>query len=133
MKNKKTKKNRQKTQVSEFSFFKFEDFSLNSNKVHFRRCHVCDHVNHCEGELVTECHQCHKKLLPFLYFDEREVMGFNQIKLNSIITTKLPHKNYPPLIGITSYWDGEWIEFILLMQTKVRLKIISHLSIVKYL
>lgn len=76
-------------------------------KIHYRRCHVCGATNECIGELVTECHFCHKRLLPFLYYDERAAMGLNLLVGKVKFKSKLPHQIYPPLKGLSSYWNFE--------------------------
>ncbi len=74
-------------------------------KIHFRRCHVCGATNECIGELVTECHSCHKRLLPFLYYDERAAMGVSHSGSQIKFKTRLPHQSYPPLQGLSSFWQ----------------------------
>lgn len=75
-------------------------------KIHFRRCHHCYETNECIGDLVTECSVCHKRLRPFIYFDERIEYGFAQIKAKKMkFKTKLPHTFYPPLVGFSSVWE----------------------------
>lgn len=77
-------------------------------KIHFRRCHVCGESNECVGELVSHCSNCNKKLLPFLYFDERIEFGFSKLKNKKIkFKSKLPHNSYPPLIGMSLVWESE--------------------------
>jgi hypothetical protein len=77
-------------------------------KIHFRRCHCCNETNECVGDLVTECMVCGKRLLPFLYFDERIEYGFSQLSAKKIkMKTLLPHSIYPPLIGVSSVWEME--------------------------
>lgn len=77
-------------------------------KIHFRRCHYCSGANECIGDLVRECSDCGKRLLPFLYFDEKFEFGFSQMTTNKIkFKSKLPHSNYPPLIGVSSFWETE--------------------------
>ncbi len=76
--------------------------------IHFRRCHCCDESNECIGDLVTQCARCGKRLLPFLYFDERIEFGFSQLKpTKNKFKSKLPHSIYPPLIGMSSVWETE--------------------------
>ena len=50
-----------------------------STLVHYRRCHICGHVNEAhgapgaDGALVSRCDHCGKSLAPYYFFDEREV------------------------------------------------------------
>lgn len=74
-------------------------------KIHYRRCHVCGTTNECIGELVTECEGCHKRLLPFFYYDEREAMGISLLVAKVKMKTRLPHESYPPLQGLSSFWQ----------------------------
>lgn len=77
-------------------------------KIHFRRCHYCYQTNECIGELVAECCICKKRLLPFLYFDERKAFGFSELKNKKIkLKSKLPHSRYPPLVGVSSVWETD--------------------------
>lgn len=77
-------------------------------RIHFRRCHHCNQTNECIGDIVTECSGCHKRLLPFLYFDERIEFGFSKLKAKKMkFKTKLPHSVYPPLVGVSSVWETE--------------------------
>lgn len=79
-----------------------------SVKTHFRRCHQCDTLNWARGYLVTTCHGCRKHLAPFYFFDESRALGLNPSKLYSTevnAETKLPHKEYPPIRGLTVYWE----------------------------
>jgi hypothetical protein len=77
-------------------------------KIHFRRCHHCNETNECIGDLVTECSVCKMRLLPFLYFDERIEFGFSLLKNKKIkFTSKLPHSVYPPLVGVSSFWETD--------------------------
>lgn len=84
-----------------------EDVQMNV-KIHFRRCQFCNGMNECIGDLVTECSGCGKRLLPFLYFDERIEFGFSKLSNKKIkFTTRLPHSVYPPLVGVSSVWETD--------------------------
>ena len=75
-------------------------------RIHFRRCHHCYETNECIGDLVRKCSECGKKLLPFLYFDERIEFGFSELSSKKLkFKSKLPHSSYPPLIGVSSVWE----------------------------
>lgn len=76
-----------------------------SQKVHFRRCHVCGELNEAADDLVRHCHQCGKTLAPFFYFDESKVMGL-AVQSQKAQETKLPLREYPPLWGLTAYWEN---------------------------
>ena len=78
-----------------------------SGKTHFRLCHVCGEVNAAENQLVEKCQCCGKPLAPFYYFDESRAMGLkteaeSQAEYRS---SALPHREYPPIWGLTAYWD----------------------------
>lgn len=79
-------------------------------KTHFRLCHVCGTANSLEGDLVTECECCGKHLAPFYFFDESRAMGLTNSSLYSSEAggsseSVLPHKEYPPIRGLTAYWE----------------------------
>ena len=79
-------------------------------KTHFRLCHVCGTANSLEGDLVTECECCGKHLAPFYFFDESRAMGLANSSLYSSEAggsseSVLPHKEYPPIRGLTAYWE----------------------------
>lgn len=89
-------------------------------KTHFRRCHICGTANSAEGDLVTACECCGKHLAPFYFFDESRAMGltdssFCSAKISDDMGVKateretesvLPHKEYPPVWGLTVYWES---------------------------
>ncbi|BEV67536.1 hypothetical protein Bb109J_c0956 [Bdellovibrio bacteriovorus] len=81
-----------------------------SDSTHFRRCHRCDTVNSADGELVTTCECCGKHLAPFYFFDESRAMGMADSNFYSSLGVRvsselLPHKEYPPVWGLTVYWE----------------------------
>ncbi|MBL7542920.1 MAG: hypothetical protein JNL11_03845 [Bdellovibrionaceae bacterium] len=78
-------------------------------KIHFRRCHYCNETNECVGDIVTSCGMCGKRLLPFLYFDERIEFGFSKLSKakKKKLKSKLPYSTYPPLIGVSSVWETD--------------------------
>lgn len=79
------------------------------SKVHVRRCHVCGEVNEAQGQLVTECNYCGKQLPPFFYYDEGVAMGLKTPEAAALEykSSALPLREYPPLTGISIYWDVE--------------------------
>lgn len=79
-------------------------------KTHFRICHCCGTTNSSEGKLVTTCQSCGKHLAPFYFFDESRAMGLKNSNVYSTVkeavSTSLPHAEYPPLRGLTAYWES---------------------------
>jgi hypothetical protein len=79
------------------------------SKTHFRRCHLCGTVNVAEGRLVESCQTCGKHLAPFYFFDESKAIGLTNPNLSSsdeqAFFTSLPCKEYPPIWGLTVYWE----------------------------
>ncbi len=73
--------------------------------IHFRRCHICCAINSKEEDLVSRCEACGKFLAPFYYFDERRALGLMSKLDVKAITTSLPREEYPPVHGISVYWD----------------------------
>ncbi len=81
-----------------------------NSKRHLRRCHVCGTVNEAKDQLVTKCQSCDKHLAPFYYFDESMALGLksqHSFEENYYKTTALPLKAYPPIFGITVYWEED--------------------------
>ena len=81
-----------------------------ATKTHFRLCHICGTANSMEGGLVTYCESCGKHLAPFYFFDESKAMGLRETGVysddrGSASGTCLPHKEYPPVWGLTAYWE----------------------------
>lgn len=81
-----------------------------SDSTHYRRCHLCDTVNAVTGDLVTTCECCGKHLAPFYFFDESRAMGMTDSNFYSSLEDRgssevLPHKEYPPVWGLTVYWE----------------------------
>lgn len=75
------------------------------NKTHFRRCHHCGYVNWSEGQVVSHCDGCNKKLAPFFFFDENKAMGLQTDPENTLREAEDPIVlKYPPLWGITVIW-----------------------------
>jgi hypothetical protein len=78
-------------------------------KVHVRRCHVCGEVNEAENSLVSECKFCGKHLPSFSFFDESLAMGLKtpEQAASEYKSSALPLREYPPLTGVTVYWDTD--------------------------
>lgn len=78
------------------------------HRIHFRVCHLCGTANHSDGSLVVQCQQCGKHLAPFYYFDESRAMGLASTvrsQYEETMRSTLPHQEYPPLCGLTAYWE----------------------------
>lgn len=81
-----------------------------ASSTHYRVCHRCHTVNSADGRLVMTCECCGKHLAPFYFFDESRAMGlqttdlFNSVK--AATESKLPLKEYPPIVGLTAYWES---------------------------
>lgn len=80
-----------------------------ATKFHIRRCHVCGAVNEAKNILVHHCDGCGKLLAPFFYFDESRVMGLKSEEAYQAEykSSALPHREYPPIWGLTAYWEEE--------------------------
>lgn len=78
---------------------------MSESKIHFRRCHCCGSLNQETDALVTACRACGKHLAAFCFFDESKAMGLEKSNFDS--RTTLPHKEYPPVVGLTVYWEFE--------------------------
>ena len=78
------------------------------HKTHLRRCHLCGEISECAGQLVSHCSQCGKHLPAYYYFDELVAMGIKTLEESEseYRSSALPLKEYPPLTGISVYWDG---------------------------
>jgi hypothetical protein len=76
--------------------------------IHYRICHHCGEVNESQNNLVMECRECGKHLAPFYYFDESRAMGLKPAERSIYeeqMRSILPHQEYPPVYGLTAYWD----------------------------
>lgn len=78
-----------------------------SAKVHVRRCHVCGELAEVEDGLVDHCPHCGKHLATFYYFDEKLAMSLVTLEeaAKTYRSSALPLKEYPPLRGLTVYWE----------------------------
>ncbi|MCB0412283.1 MAG: hypothetical protein KDD22_07140 [Bdellovibrionales bacterium] len=72
-----------------------------SQPLHFRRCHVCDHVTQSD-QTIMKCEHCHKSLAPFFYFDEKSITPPSDLQMRP----KSLEGEYSPIQGLTAYWDG---------------------------
>ena len=81
--------------------------------LHFRRCHLCNHVNMTKEKVVKKCQKCNKHLAPYYYFDERKLYQILQKKsalpnsyVRAFIQKRQGRQNerYPPLQGLSAYW-----------------------------
>lgn len=82
---------------------------LMNHRLHMRRCHVCNDVNvgH-EGELIHSCSSCGKPLIPWFYFDESRAIGIKTEReaMLEYKSSALPWREYPPILGLTAYWES---------------------------
>lgn len=79
-----------------------------ASKVHVRRCHVCGEISEAQGRLVSACQNCGKHLAPFYYFNELQAMNLISAEEadKEYKSSALPHREYPPLWGLSVYWDS---------------------------
>jgi hypothetical protein len=54
---------------------------------------------------VTACQNCGKHLASFYFFDESRAMGLEARQEES--EPVLPHREYPPVLGLTAYWESD--------------------------
>lgn len=61
------------------------------------------------GSLVDQCSHCGKHLAPYYYFNEKLAMNLvtREEAERDYKSSALPLKDYPPLSGISVYWDAE--------------------------
>lgn len=72
-----------------------------SDKLHWRRCHVCGGVNWSSSEEVHRCEHCGKSLAPFFYFSEASAPVFSDFQLRP----PLLKGEYQPIWGLTALWE----------------------------
>lgn len=77
---------------------------LQAGPLHIRRCHHCGTLNEAENHLVDRCQHCEKQLISFFYFDECKALGLPSLRKKSQ-KTRLPLDHYPPILGLTVYWE----------------------------
>lgn len=77
---------------------------------HIRRCHVCGAVNELENAALHQCTNCRKHLAPFYYFDESELNGVGDNKLEMSLWNG--KGTYHPIWGLSTYWDDDPAERI---------------------
>jgi hypothetical protein len=73
-----------------------------SEEIHFRRCHVCGAMNESNGEKVKKCDHCGKQLAPFYYFDESQIIGFDDKGRDDHIAGV--SDGYRPIWGLAVVW-----------------------------
>lgn len=73
--------------------------------LHYRRCHLCDHVTEQAGEVVTKCDHCGKHMAPFYFFNEVEVTPYsdNDMRPEPPTIEQLARERIP-VRGFSSYW-----------------------------
>lgn len=80
-------------------------------RTHFRRCHLCLTVNNGDEQLVDRCTSCGKYLRTFLFFDEKQALGLEKSLLDaqepSSSRSSLLKMHYPPVQGLTVYWEED--------------------------
>lgn len=79
-------------------------------KTHYRVCHVCGGLNMKEKSLVKVCEHCHRQLPSFYFFDEERALGLKALtdqktEDEHFRSTALPYAEYPPVFGLTAYWE----------------------------
>jgi len=84
------------------------------NKIHIRRCHICNTVNEQENAVIDRCDHCGKALAPFMFFDEKAALGLTPFDSNEQHEIRMRLKSgnwgdslsskYPPLWGLAVYW-----------------------------
>lgn len=69
---------------------------------------MCGETVEAEGCLVEKCAHCGKSLASFYYFNEKLAMNIvtREEADSEYKSSALPLKEYPPLNGLTVYWDG---------------------------
>ncbi len=81
---------------------------MTNPRLHLRRCHHCNHVNEVHGTLVKHCEGCGQELPSFYYFDELKAVGL-KTEVEAALeyrSSALPWKEYPPILGLTAYWES---------------------------
>ncbi len=84
-------------------------------KTHYRRCHqcgkICEQVIEEKAQMIRQCHHCHHFFPAMHFFDEEVALGladpYETVFFRSLEkkTSSLPLPFYPPLCGLTVYWD----------------------------
>lgn len=75
------------------------------NQIHVRRCHVCGTVNELINSAVIRCSCCQKALAPFYYFEESELEGIGDNKLEMSLWKQ--KGAYHPIWGLSTYWEED--------------------------
>lgn len=68
---------------------------------HFRRCHMCGHVNCVANSPTSHCEKCSKSLAPFYYFDDR----LTAVVSDGLLRPPLISGQYGPILGLTVFWE----------------------------
>lgn len=68
---------------------------------HYRRCHVCGHLNVQASQPVIKCFECGRTLAPFFYFDDR----FSSVPAEGTLRPPRLEGEYNPIQGLTAYWE----------------------------
>ena len=78
---------------------------IESQRMHLRRCHLCDTVTEQHGEHVTKCDGCGKSMAPFYFFNDEQVVIFtdHDTRPESPELTRLS-KERLPIRGLTAFW-----------------------------
>jgi hypothetical protein len=71
-----------------------------SARLHYRRCHICNHVSEVAGQKVSQCGECGKPMAPFFFFDESEALAPSDIGARP--EPKLGDR--APIWGFTAFW-----------------------------
>ncbi len=83
-----------------------KDLIMNQSGLYLRRCHVCGATIECGSNNFVACNNCGKKIAPFFYFDERQIIGFGDV-IGEQMRKGDSQPAYVPLIGIGLYWDAD--------------------------
>ena len=67
---------------------------------HIRRCHKCDAITECDEHDVKACASCGKRVAPFYFFSDAEVVPHGD---NALRPSRLDGK-VRPVLGLTAYW-----------------------------
>ena len=75
---------------------------------HWRRCHVCGHVEEVAASPVTSCSCCGKVFAPFFFASEKDATLSVDGPTREVTCSDTA--NYRPLLGFTIYWEQEIAE-----------------------
>lgn len=74
--------------------------SASKHQTSFRRCHICESVNECDGHDVKRCETCGKSMAPFYFFNDVEVVPHSDAQERPA----RPPGKVRPVLGFTAYW-----------------------------